>query len=189
MRSSILLSLFVLLASSIAAARSFTLAKGSGYSVEPLYGYETVYRSYPKGHLATRTMYGLRLTAGKDILSAEAEYTRASDTETYSTAPEKIYHQDDKYKLGVRSTYRFNNYFFSTGRLGAQATQGKEETTSGGVVTTKEKELKYDPYAGINLGIRLGVFSLNAGTTMVFKDYSDMSKNEFQHTLSFGVGY
>ena len=189
MKMKLALTISLLLCGNAALARSFTLAKGSGYTVEPLYGYETVYRTTPTPHLATRAMYGLRLTAGKDILSAEAEYSRATDTENYSVAPEKIYHQDEKYKLGIRSTYRFNTYFFSTGRIGAQAAQGKEEETSGGVVTTKTKDLTYNPYAGIQLGIRLGVFSLNAGTTMVFRDYSDLSKNDFQHTFSFGVGY
>ncbi len=178
-----------LLISPSAFARSYSLAKGAGYSVEPLYGYETVYRSSPSSHLSTRTMYGLRLKMGKDILAAEAEYTRASDTETYSSAPEKIYYQDDKYKLGIRSSYYFGKYFFSTGRIGAQATQGQEESTSGGVTTTEKKDLKIDPYAGLHLGIRLGVFSINAGSTMIIKDYSDFSKNDFQHTLSFGVGY
>lgn len=174
---------------STAWARSYQLAKGVGYSVEPLYGYETVYRSSPKSHLSTRAMYGLRVKVGKDVLGAEAEYSRASDTETYSTAPEKIYYQDDKYKLGIRSSVYFTQYFLFTARAGAQATQGFEETTTAGVTTKKTKDLKIDPYAGAHLGIRFGVFSLSAGSTMVIKDYNDFSKNDFQHTLSFGVNY
>lgn len=189
MKIQIISVLAVILASSVASARQFTLVKGAGYAVEPLYGYETIYRSSPTPHLATRAMYGVRLSAGVDLLSGEAEYTRASDTETYSGSPEKIYHEDERYKLGVRSTYRFNQYFYSSGRLGAQATKGFEESTSAGVVTRKDKDLKYSPYAGAQLGVRFGVFSVNLSATMVFQDYSDLSKNDVQHTLSFGVGY
>lgn len=189
MKIQILTAFLALMASSVASARQFTLVKGSGYAIEPLYGYETVYRSSPSPHIATRAMYGVRLSAGVDLLSGEAEYSRASDTETFSGAPEKVYHEDENYKLGIRSTYRFNQYFFSSARLGAQATKGFEESTSSGVVTRKDKDLKYNPYAGAQVGVKLGVFSVNLSATMVFRDYSDLSKNDVQHTLSFGVGY
>lgn len=184
-----LFALMAVLICSTASARKFTLVQGAGYAIEPLYGYETVYRATPTPHLATRALYGVRVTAGKDILSAEAEYSKASDTENYQAAPEKVYHEDENYKLGIRSTYRFGQYFYSTGRIGAQATQSMEESTSGGVATRESKDLRYNPYAGIQLGIRFGVFSLSAGTTAIFRDSSDISKNDFQHTFSFGVGY
>lgn len=189
MKNQVVLFVCLSLLGSFASARSFTLTQGKNYRIEPLYGYQTVFRDSPTPHLQTRAMYGLRASAGPDLLSAEAEYSRASDTEEFSTAPEKVYHEDDSFKLGIRSTYNLNEYIFSSARLGAQATQGKEESTSGGVVTTKTKDLRYNPYAGASLGIRVGVFSLNASATMVFSDYSDLTKNEVQHTLSFGVGY
>lgn len=183
------IALVMIFVGSLASARSFTLTQGTGYTVEPLYGYETIYRNTPTPHTQTRAMYGLRLTLGVDLLSLEAEYAKASDTENYAAAPEKVYTEDENYKLGIRSTYRFNQYFFFLGRMGAQATKGFEESTSSGVTTREEKELKYNPYAGAQLGIRFGVFSLSAGSTVIFKDYNDFSKNDFQNTLTFGVGY
>ncbi|MDG0817745.1 outer membrane beta-barrel protein [Bdellovibrio svalbardensis] len=181
--------LAAVLGTSVASAREFKLSSGPGYTVSPLYGYETVYRDSPTPHLATRAMYGLRVTVGEDILSAEVEYSKASDTENMSTAPEKIYNEDEIAKLGIRSTYRFNNYLHSSLRVGAQATRGIEETTSSGILTRKDKDIRYNPYAGLQLGVSFGVFSLNASSTMVFRDYSDLSKNDIQNTLSFGVGY
>lgn len=170
-------------------AASFTLSKGNGYNIEPLYGYETVYRDYPTPHLQTRAMYGARVTLGVDILSAELEYTRSSDTETFSTAPETIKTDDEKLKLGIRSTYRFNDYFFSSIRLGAQATKETQEKISGGVSDKEEKPIAYNPYAGATIGIRFGVVSVNLSSTVIFRDSSDMSKNDYQNTVSLGVGY
>jgi hypothetical protein len=172
-----------------ALAASFTLAKGSGYTLEPLYGYETIFRDYPTPHLQTRAMYGARVTLGADILSAELEYTKASDTENFSTAPETIKIDDEKLKLGIRSTYRFNNYLYASGRLGAQATKSTQEKISGGVSDKEEKPISYNPYAGASLGVRFGVISVNVTSTVIFRDSSDMSKNDYQNTLSFGVGY
>ncbi|WP_413943304.1 hypothetical protein [Bdellovibrio sp. HCB-162] len=178
-----------LISGNISSAASFTLFKGAGYQLEPLYGYETVYRDYPSPHLNTRLMYGARLTAGTDLISGELEYTKASDTEDFSTAPEKIRTEDEKLKLGVRSTYRFNNFFFATGRLGGQATKEIRKETSGGVETTKEEPIKYNPYAGASLGVKLGPISVNVSSTVIFRDGGDMSKNDYQNTVSVGVGY
>lgn len=174
---------------SVSSAASFTLAKGTGYQLEPLYGYETVYRDYPSPHLNTRMMYGARLTVGSDLISGELEYTKASDTEDFATAPEKIRTEDEKLKLGVRSTYRFNNYFFASGRLGGQATKEIRKETSGGVETTTEEPIKYNPYAGASLGLKLGPISVSVSSTVIFRDGGDMSKNDYQNTVSVGVGY
>lgn len=179
----------LILVAPMVEARTFVLSKGAGYSIEPLYGFETIYRSSPRSYIKSRAIYGLRLTAGKPLLSGELEYARASDTENYSTAPEKIYYQDDKYKVGITSTAYLGKHFFMAGRAGAQATEGIQEETSGGVKTTKEKGLQINPYAGVKLGIQFGVVRINAGSTMVFNDYKDFSKNELQHSVSLGIGY
>lgn len=182
-------SISIMLFSGVASAASFTLSKGAGYKIEPLYGYETVFRDYPTPHLNTRMMYGARVTAGSDILSGELEYTKASDIEDFATAPEKIKIDDEKLKLGARSTYNFNNYFFATGRLGGQATKEVREETSGGVTTRTEEPIKYNPYAGASLGVRLGPLNVSVGSTVIFRDGSDMSKNDYQNTVSVGIGY
>lgn len=181
----------VLLAGSIGAhsafAASFTLSKGSGYKVEPLYGIETVFRDYPTPHLQTRSMYGLRLSLGVDLLSVETEYTKASDTEDYSTAPEKVKTDDERLKLGISSTYRVD-FFHLTGRAGAQATKTVRETTSGGVVTKDDRPIAYNPYAGASIGLNFGPASINLSSTVVFRD-NDWEKSDFQNTISAGVGF
>ena len=179
----------VSLFSNISRAASFTLSKGAGYQIEPIYGYETVFRDYPSNHLTTHMLYGLRLTAGVDLLSVEAEYTKSSDTEDYSTAPEKIKTDDENYKLGINSTYRFNTYFFMSGRAGAQATKETRTETSGGVDSKDEEPMKYNPYAGASLGVKLGPLSLNLTSTVIFRDATNMSKNNYQNTFSVGIGY
>ncbi|QDK45000.1 hypothetical protein DOM22_07390 [Bdellovibrio sp. ZAP7] len=173
-------------ANSALAAR-FTLAQGTGYRIEPVYGIETVYRDYPTAHLQTRSMYGLRLSLGVDLLSLETEYSKASDTEDYSTAPEKVKTDDERLKLGVSSTYRVE-WFHMTGRAGAQATQTIRESTSGGVMTTDKRPIQYNPYAGASIGVNFGPVSINLSSTVVFRD-NDWDKSDVQNTISAGVGF
>jgi hypothetical protein len=163
--------------------------KGIGYRLEPIVGYETVFRDSPTPHTLTRTIYGARVAVGPSFLSLEVEYTKGSDTENFTTAPEKIYNDDEKAKLGLRSIYNFSSYFFVSGRTGAQATRGYTETTTDGEVVRKENPITYNPYAGASLGVHLGEFvSISAGTTIVFRDKADMSKNDIQNTISLSVG-
>ncbi|WP_413578163.1 hypothetical protein ACLVWU_06435 [Bdellovibrio sp. HCB290] len=172
---------------SSASAASFTLAKGTGYRIEPLYGIETVYRDYPTAHLQTRSMYGLRLSLGVDLLSLETEYSKASDTEDFSTAPEKVKTDDERLKVGLSSTYR-TQYFHLGGRAGAQATKSVRETTSGGVVTKDERPIAYNPYAGASIGLNFGPVNISLSSTVIFRD-NDWEKSDFQNVISAGIGY
>lgn len=165
-----------------------SLPKDMKYTVEPLFGYETLFRPTPSPHTVTRTMYGVRLTIGSDLVSGEAEYTKGNDTENFLTAPEKIETQDDKYKLGLRSTYRMNEYLFASARLGGQATQSTVTTTTAGVPTVEKKPMVYHPYLGAHIGLRFGPFSVSAGATAVIRDTSEISNNDIQHTLSISLG-
>lgn len=159
------------------------------YRLEPIAGLETVYRNTPTPHTSTRSIYGARLVAGATWLSAEAEYTKGQDTENYSNTPESIINKDDKYKLGIRSTKNIGSIFFATLRLGGQATEHTSETTALGVKTIQKDPITYAPYAGVMLGIHLGSkINLAAGSTMVFKDNKDFSKNDVQNTLSISLG-
>lgn len=182
----IVVAMSMLGVSSAFAAR-VTLAQGKGYKIEPIYGIETVFRDYPTPHLQTRSMYGLRLSLGVDLLSLETEYTKASDTEDFSTAPEKVKTDDERLKLGLSSTYRVN-WFHLTGRAGAQATQTTRETTSSGVVTTDKRPIQYNPYAGASMGVSFGPVSVNLSSTVIFRD-NDWEKSDFQNTISAGVGF
>lgn len=171
-----------------AAGTSVNLGSNA-FRIEPIAGYETVFRDTPTPHTATRVIYGGRLVLGSGFLSGELEYTKGSDTENYSVAPEKVFTEDEKAKLGLRLTHPFNQYLFISGRLGAQASRGYTEETSGGVMTRTEIPIKYLPYAGASLGVHVGSFiSISAGTTMVFRDSSDMSKNDVQNTVSISIG-
>ncbi|WP_413587126.1 hypothetical protein [Bdellovibrio sp. HCB274] len=172
---------------SSAGAASFTLAKGTGYRIEPLYGIETVYRDYPSPHLQTRSMYGLRFAIGPDLLSLEAEYSKASDTEDYSTAPEKVKTEDERLKVGLSSFYR-TQYFHLGGRAGAQATKSVRETTTSGVTTRDERPIAYNPYAGASIGLNFGPVNISLSSTVVFRD-NDWEKSDFQNMISAGIGY
>jgi len=191
MRIKTLISLMLIsLAPSFSFAVSSTGPGGIKYNLEPIVGFETTYRNTPTPHTSTRAIYGARATAGVDLLMGELEYTKGSDTKTFSTAPESVKNTDEKAKLGIRSTYHFNSYLFISGRLGGQATKNIREETNGGVVTITEPPIKYHPYAGASLGLRFGsVASISLGTTMIFKDSKDPSKNDVQNTVSARFGF
>jgi hypothetical protein len=174
--------------SPVAFSKSFSASKGLQYTISPLFGYETVFRATPTPHTVTHAMYGARLTAGTDIASGELEYTKSSDTENFLTAPEKIVTDSENLKLGLRSTYRFNEFLFASGRLGGQATQTTRTETSLNVPTTIKDDIKYAPYAGLHMGLRMGPISVSLGATAVIRDTSDLSKNDIQHTLSVSLG-
>jgi hypothetical protein len=172
----------------IAFSKPSAAPKGIKYTVSPLFGYETVFRATPTPHTATHAMYGARLTVGSDAISGELEYTKSSDTENFLVAPEKVVTNDDKLKLGLRSTYRPSEIVYMTGRLGGQATQTERTETSAGISTTTKDDPKYHPYAGAHIGLKLGPVSVSVGATAIIKDTSDLSKNDIQHTLSVTLG-
>jgi hypothetical protein len=177
-----------LMIGSTSFAQKKSAPKDIKYTISPIVGYETVYRLAPTPHTSTRVIYGARLTAGVDLISGELEYTKGSDTELYLAAPEKIVTDDEKVKLGIRSTYRFNDYLFATGRLGGSATKSATSSTSGAVTTKTEDAIKYNPYLGASLGLNVGPISVSVGATAIIKDTSDMTKNDIQHTLSVSMG-
>ncbi len=158
------------------------------YTIQPLLGFETVYRSTPRPHTVTQTMYGVRLTGGVDLLSGEIEYTQSTGSETFQTAPEKITSTDEKLKVGARSLFRLSDIFNMSVRLGGQAKKTKEETTNAGVTTTEEKPIEYSPYLGAAFGLHIGKMNVSVGTTVVIKDVNDMEKNEVQNVVAVGFG-
>lgn len=178
----------VLFTASFSHAQRSSGAKDFTYTIQPLLGFETVYRSTPRPHTVTQTMYGLRLTGGIDLLSGEVEYTQSTGSETFQTAPEKISSTDEKLKIGARSLFRLSDIFNMTVRLGGQAKKTKEETTTAGVVTTEEKPIEYSPYLGAAFGLHIGKMNVSVGTTVVIKDVNDMEKNEIQNTVAVGFG-
>ncbi len=158
------------------------------YQIQPLFGFETVYKSTPTPHTVTQTMYGVRLTGGVDILSAEIEYTKGTGQEDFQTAPEKIKSTDEKLKLGGRSTFNLSGLFNFSVRFGGQAKKSTEESISGGVSTINQKPIEYSPYIGAAFGLHLGKLNISLGTTVVIKDVNDFQKNEYQNVIAVGVG-
>lgn len=163
-------------------------ANGVSYRIEPLLGFESVYRATPTPHTATHMMYGARLVGGVPLLSGEIEYTNGSDTENFAVAPEKVKYTDEKVKAGLRSQFNMGSFFNITTRFGGQAKKSTEESTSAGVTTKTEKPIKYDPYLGAALGLHLGKFTLSVGTTVIVNDVNDMQKNDVQNAITFGLG-
>jgi hypothetical protein len=178
-----------------APAAQFNLIQGSqkkdglNYNISPLYGFQTVYFSSPTPHTSTQTLYGVRGSVGVDVLSLEAEYSRSGNTENYATDPTMIHHDSQNYKLGLLSTWRMGKYASLSGRAGCQASQDTETDTNSGVDTKTTHPMSYNPYAGAQFGLHFGVINVNASSTVVFRDSSDMKKNDIQNTVSVGVGY
>lgn len=188
-RNLLIVAFFTLSSAAASAASYLNLSSDPALRVMPIVGYETVFRDSPTPHTSSRLIYGLRLTYGIPSLSGEAEYIRGNDIENFTTAPERIRNDDENLKLGLTSSYFPIEFLSLTARAGGQATQGKREVTSGGVTTTTAKELEVNPYAGAGLGFHISSFlSLNASTTVVFRDYKEMKKNDIQSTIALSIG-
>ncbi|MBC7456790.1 MAG: hypothetical protein H7235_00830 [Bdellovibrionaceae bacterium] len=182
------LFIIVLFTVSFSQAQRDSSTKDFTYTIQPLLGFETVYRSAPRPHTVTQTMYGLRLTGGIDLLSGEIEYTQSTGSEIFQTAPEKIVSTDEKLKIGARSLFRLSDIFNMTVRFGGQVKKTKEETTNIGVVTTEQKPIEYSPYLGAAFGMHIGKMNVSVGTTVVINDMNNMEKNEIQNTVAIGFG-
>lgn len=163
--------------------------RGFAYRLEPLIGFEQVYRAYPSSHTVSRPVYGLRLGAGSDKLALEGEYLHGEDSENFSLAPQKITNKDDLFKLGVRSSFLISNSFFLIVRAGAEASRNINETTTNTQLVSVENPFKINPYTGVQLGYRIGKgFNISVGSTVVIKEIGDLTKNDYQNTLSIGIG-
>ncbi|HVK61661.1 MAG TPA: outer membrane beta-barrel protein [Bdellovibrionales bacterium] len=161
---------------------------GLGVKIEPIVGYETVYRDTPTAHTTTRTIYGARLAVGKPLLALELEYTKGNDTENYTSPAQVIRNDDEQAKVGLRSNYGLGSYVYFGARAGAQGTRNKREVTVDSVTTATTSE-RINPYAGASLGVHLGSYlSLTASSTMVIRDINNLQKNDLQNTLSLSVG-
>lgn len=182
----ILVFFSTLLLNSLAHAAFY---KNINYRFEPFVGYEQVYRTVQSAHTASRMVYGLRLLVGVEKFSAEGEYLTGQDTETFSSAPQSVTYKNDKFKAGIRSTFRTKSIFYYTLQLGAQIDSLTKDSKSNGV-TTSTSTTQTDPYAGVILGIAFTKdFTLGVGSTVVFKDFGDFTKCDFQNSLIIGIGF
>ncbi|MCB0404002.1 MAG: hypothetical protein KDD51_04400 [Bdellovibrionales bacterium] len=154
-----------------------------GLDIEPLIGYERVRKLVPSVHTRDRLVYGGRLTLGVPLFSIETEYTRAQDSESFTSPTLSITDTTDKLKLGVRSSIQLDRYLFSfVLRAGVQAKRNVHEQGSGGAMVRTEEPLEYDLYAGTGLKVKLGQrakVSLFADFVVVFNELNDFSQNEY----------
>lgn len=170
------------------SSSSHALPAGTTYSVTPIVGFEQVTKARPDYHAKVRLIYGALVTAGYRIISAESEITRASDNEYYPLQDLRLADTDDRIKLGIRSEYPLLPILSAYGRLGGQASRNTHEEIRSGVSTKTIGKIKISPYFG--LGVVLDVVNwvaLQAGATVVFNEWPDMSKNDYQTT--FGVTF
>jgi hypothetical protein len=182
-KSGLLLAATLLLsAPSLAQAQLFELG------IEPIIGYEMVQKVLPTRHRVSRLTYGGRITAGILLLSAELEYTRSNDEESFTSPTRTIADTDDKLKLGLRSGFGLGHLITLTARGGVQAQQNKHEDTLAGVKTTSYTPVTYNPYAGAELRLRLThKITASAGVVVVVHDFNDMVQNEYQTTAGFSI--
>lgn len=158
--------------------------------MEPVFGYERVQKLQPEAQIKSRVFYGARIVAGLPHLSAEGELIRGTDSETYPSLNMTRSDTDDRLKLGLRSSYSMGKLMSAHARGGVQASRNVAEITQSGITTTERGEIKYHPYAGA--GIRSAVasnVSLVGDVVVVFGDFPDMKKNDYQTSLGFSVSF
>jgi len=182
--------LLLIAVSSIAFSGTAQAAAGMiSYSVEPIIGYERVQKLIPTAHTRERLVYGARVVAGLPLVSAEGEFTRAMDTEVFSSPTQTIADTEDRARVGLRSTFKLNGFLNIFVRAGAQAGQARHDITdAGGTTTTTTDPIKYRPYAGAGLRVNMGSkISLNADLTTVFHSFPSMNNNDYLTTASLAV--
>lgn len=161
----------------------------ANFQFQPLFGYERVQRFTPVAETVSRFFYGARVIYGYQIIAAEAEYTRATDS-TSQAGTSRAY-TDDRLKVGARSAYRLGSLISFYLRAGLQGTRRSIDTTVGGVTTNDVQPAMFDPYAGTGVSFRLANnFSLDAGLTLVFQDFPDhLEKTDYQTNFGFTIRY
>ncbi|MBC7691778.1 MAG: hypothetical protein H7222_08405 [Methylotenera sp.] len=159
-------------------------------TVVPIIGFERTQKLVPTPHATTRLIYGVRVTAGVRLLSLESEYTHGMDSEAFPLQNLTTRDTADRVKLGIRSTFAMSSFLSTFLRAGGQATRNVHEETNSGVSTKTTDKIKYSPYAGTGLDIRLfHNFSLTAGLTVVFNQFPDLKKNDYQTTAGFTIRF
>jgi len=163
------------------------LSTQASFKLEPIVGYERVQKILPTPRSKDRLVVGLRAQYGPRLFALEGEATRSSDDETFSDQNLRLKEESYAFRAGFRSSFRlpFVNWFL---RAGGQARKSKIEETRNGVVSNREPAVYVSPYAGTGLSINFrGMFTANAGITVVFTGRPQGSDREYVTTLGFGV--
>lgn len=160
------------------------------YTIEPVIGYERVEKLLPTPRMTQRLVYGVRATAGYFILAAEAEALRGTDSETIPATLTTLTDTEDKLRVGLRARLRLIRFMSFLVRGGAQASRNTHEETIGGVTTATVEPIKYRPYLGAGLQVGLSHnIAFTADVTTVFRDFPNMSNNDYQTTASLTIRF
>ncbi len=159
-------------------------------NIEPIVGYERVQKLIPERHTKDRLVYGARLSLGIPLVSVEASYLRANDTEDFTDLGLSIKDTTDKAQLGLRSSIKLLGVLRASARAGGQASLNVHEETLNGVTRKDIETLKVHPYAGAGLIFQLGkLFQFRADLTTVFVEFPNFNNNEYQLTAGFAVKF
>jgi hypothetical protein len=175
---------FLVLFSSV----SFAAPMGVTTNVEPIIGYERTQKFVPTPRTRERLVYGARVTVGLPLISAEAEYTRAGDSEVFPATSTTIGEIEDKARIGLRSNLRLTGFLSFFLRAGAQARQIRRDTTVGASTTSSTDPIQYNPYAGAGLRVGLGgKVAFIVDVTTVFRSFPNMNNNDYMTSASLSI--
>ena len=159
-------------------------SSGVSYTVTPIVGYETAVKLRPTPHSHARIMYGALVTGGYERLSGEVEYTQAQDDERFALQSLNIRDKDERLKLGLRTAIRHSAMLSTKFRGGGQASRNTHEEEIAGVKSKVVGKIKYSPYVGAGIGVRVMSFvELNLAATAVLNEIPDMSKTNYEYTV------
>lgn len=180
----------VLLALSVLGSLSYARGVKTGLEITPIIGYERQQKLIPTPHSKDRLVYGARLRVGVPLVSAEAEYTRAQDTEDYPTTSTSYKDTTQRGKVGLVSQLRLTGLLTFSARAGVNATLTQIETTQSGVTTNSQDPIRYNPYAGAGVRVRLSSkITADADIVAIFRAFPDMNANEYQTTAGFTLSF
>lgn len=167
-------------------------AHGFEYSVEPIVGYELTRRTVPTPRIHGMLIYGARVTAGRPHVSVEAEYTRGTDSESFtSPSPQSVNTTQENARLGIRSTFeaaKWTNLIFRAG--GAAGRMKQVSVDAGGLSSTQDGKWDIRPYAGTGLSFTVSkVVSASLEASYVFRSLEDWRQNTVQWSGSVRVGF
>ena len=166
------------------------------FKLEPLYGYETTRREFPKpANQITKSYLGVNILYGVPLLSLEFEVAQGTHTDHFVEQDLKVKSTTRRAMLGARSYPIVSKYYGWYFRAGMRAKQEIMDITEAGVSRKETDPVYLDPYAGTGITITLGsTFALNAGATLVYNRSADVEREsqryDIQYTLSgsFKVG-
>lgn len=166
-------------------------AMGGVLTISPIVGLETVQKFYPNSRMETRGVYGFNMLYEFSYLAIEGEYTKSSDSETDWTTNTTYKDEEDKFRLGLRGTFKIDTYLNWYLRGGAQATNEKMTITNNTTSTSEQKDTtKIQPYIGTGLTLRLfRAISLTGSVTATYTPTDDPNLKDFEiePVISFNV--